>query len=141
MARLDSIIKRIDKLLSKTRPFVGKAYKRVVTKSGGDSVTGRNAAVSVTDTEFSVPPAVRVVTADDAMHVIGTTVNPVTDLMMTVSPTALTATDLTNPNLVIVFKNGTFEEEFFIVFPNPAVIYGGTVVFDVLIRSKKRVSS
>jgi hypothetical protein len=140
MARLDSIIKRIDRLLSKTRPFVGKAYKRVVTKSGGDSVTGRNATVSTTDTEFSVPPAVRKVTDDDVMRIIGVTVNLVTDLIMTASPTALTASDLTNPNLIIVFKNGGYEEEFFIVSYNPAALYGGTAIVDALIRSKKRVS-
>jgi hypothetical protein len=141
MARLDSIIKRIDKVLTKTKPFVGTAYKREFVKAGGDPVTGRNATVSVTDKVFTVPPAIRDVTTDDAMRIVGTAINPVTDFIITASPTVLTESDLANPNLSIVLKKGNYEEEFSIVSFYPARLYGGVVCVEALIRSKKRAVS
>ena len=148
MANAAALIAKIDKLLIRFNPVVGQVYKRVVTRTGGDPITGRGSATAVVDTPFTVPPTIRSYVFGNLALKGGQLGNSVVldngasesivDYIMNVSPTDITALELTNPHLTIVIDRGTHKEEFTIEGSDPVMIYGTDVMFDLLIRSKKR---
>jgi SOS-response transcriptional repressor LexA len=61
-----------------------------------------------------------------------------TDYIVSVTPTAMTKTEIANKDVVLVFKEGSAEEEAFVVTYVPTVLNGTIVMFTILARSKKK---
>lgn len=146
MSKASSLAAKINKVLTQVNPITGTVFKRVLTRSGGDPVTGKGVTVTTTDTSFSVPASLRQATynnsslngSKDSVKLVGTATANVVDYVMTVSATDITSSDLTNPDLTIVIVDGDYEEEFYITGSAPGIIYGEVVVNNILVRSKKR---
>lgn len=139
MALADSLIKTVDGLLTRFDATDRKIYKRIITRTGGDSLLGRPGSVTYKDTLLQPQPAVRVVTGRDvALALSSSVLVQVGDYVLTTSVTTLTRDDLQSTNFVFVLKAGTAEEELVIIGYDPIAINGRDVAFDIVARSKKR---
>ena len=138
----DVIISRMDKVLKRFNVSNREVYKRVVIRSGGDPLIGRYSSVKTAEWKLDPQPMVMSPRSDEpvALNSDGKSVVQVGDLLLTVTPTSVSREDLENKNLVFVFKHPSnhVEEEYFIVSYRPVVVYGSDVMFNVLVRSKRR---
>lgn len=142
MALADRLIKKVDKILSKFNLTDGRGdvYKRVITRTGGDSLIGKPSTVVKTDTLLSPPPAVQVIDLSivnvkrgyNPNVIVGGVVVAAGDYIVRLSPTAVTEEELTNPDFCLVF--GT--EERSVVSFDRTVVNGKTVLFNVDARKK-----
>jgi hypothetical protein len=138
MSRATALISKLDGVLKKYNLTDRTVYKRTVTRSGGDTVTGKGVVTVNTDVVLSPQPAVRQLSQMD-MYTGVAAMAQIGDSVCTVSPTAVTRTELLNKNLLFVFKDASDnEEECFIVGFIPSALNGVDVAFDVVVRSKKR---
>lgn len=150
MGRADSIQRRLDNALNRT---VGKgpltnrtAYKRFVTRTGGDSLIGRPGSVTTTDTMLSPQPIYSrlsryvVGKSSGAAEILGAQGAEVAeDLAIILSPSAITLAELQNPDLLIVFKDSLNGETVFKVTDlEPTPFQGQDVTFLAYIKNVKR---
>ena len=139
MSLATGITKRLDSVLTRFNLTDRPVYKRVITRTGGDPLLGKPASVSVVDTLFAPQPAVQAIFNKSIDVVVGTSIAQVGDYLCTFSPTALSRADLANKDMTVVFKDASgTQDELFVEAFGPTVLNGVDVVFDVLIRSKKR---
>lgn len=139
MGRAEGLLNRIDKLLNKSNVTDRVVYKRRITRTGGDPLTGRGfSSVTKTDTALNPVPAVVQASNFGTQVVNGVVVQPLTDYVVYVSPNALSKSEITDKDVCLVFKSGSAEEEFFIHSYDTSVIEGSRVLFTVLARSKSR---
>lgn len=136
-------IAKLNTLLKRVGACDREVYKRQVTRSGGDSLTGEGVQTSGVDSKLDPQPAVTRPDERTAMMLYGTTVIPITDYSLLVSPSAITKEELADKDTLIVFKEpqlGTLpeEEECFVVDYVPTVLGGEVVALNVLVRSKAR---
>lgn len=152
MSKASVITKKIDKALVKLNPFSGLVYKRFITNVGGDTVTGRGSTVEIVDVLITVTPIFRAATFNNATLrsskygnnqalVDPFTSSSLVDLVMTASSSAVSLSELNDPNMTIVAKRVNVEEEYLVSSYESTSIYGEDVMFDVIIRSKKRVAT
>jgi hypothetical protein len=140
--KASAIIQRVNKALSRVNVTNRIAYKRIILRSGGDPLIGRYSSVKTGEWKLDPQPLVMTPRADEplAVNSDGQSVVLLGDLLLTVTPTALSREDLRDKNLVLVFKHPSTseEEEYFIVSYRPVVVYGEDVMYHVLARSKRR---
>lgn len=112
MSLAQSLTKKVDSILKKYATPSSSVYKRVVTRTGGDSLIGRSTTVTTADTLMSPQPVYargmrRQVGGTDAED-ITTSSNAVTvaqSYEMLVSPNAMSLSELRNPDVLLVFKD------------------------------------
>jgi len=144
MALADRLINKADKLLTKYLPTDRDVYKRTIVRTGGDALLGRPGSVVRTDTLLVPQPMVTVLdltrtnTARDYLAITDVGLEQVGDYIVEFSASSISTDELANPDLVIVFKRGTAAEEMVIVTFNPLVVNGRAVLYNALVRSKKR---
>jgi hypothetical protein len=138
MPSATSLISKADSLLTRFNATDRAVYKRTITRTGGDPLIGKPASVTRTDVKLNPPPAVSRPNPNDPLIIAGNTVVPATDYVLLVTPTALTRAELGNKDLMIVFKDGSTEEELAVVAYTPEPFQGMDVIISVLVRSKKQ---
>lgn len=138
MSRATSLIARLNKISSALNVTDRVVYKRKITRTGGDPLIGAPASVSYTDTKLSPQPVVDTPASDHPLILSGNIMAPLTDLLLLVSPTALLLSELQDKDIVLVFKSGTTEQEYFVHTYLPYALNGIAVAYHVLARSKKR---
>jgi hypothetical protein len=133
-----ALIKKLDKVFGRLKVSERDVYKRKYTRTGGDPLIGKGASVSSADTLLVPTPVVTRPSANDPLILSGASAVPATDYLLYISPTSLSATDVKDKDTVIVFKEGSSEEECVIAAYVPIVLRGVVVTYAVLARSKKR---
>lgn len=144
MANATSLLSRIDKALNKVTPINRVLFKRVVSHTG-DSLIGRTTSTSV-DTLLSPQPAVDQAGRErfsGAKDPVETVISPNgsrlvrDDYILTMSANAISETELENPNLVLVFKDGVKEDVLYIMDYSPIEYQGVVITHQVYARSVK----
>lgn len=150
MSRADAIRKRLDGALNRTvgqGPLGNRtAYKRFVTRTGGDSLIGRPGSVTNTDTMLKPQPTYSrlsryvVGKTSGAAELIGGQGAEVAEqLAILISPTAMTLAELQNPDLLIVFKDPSGNETVFKLDDlEPTSFQGQDVAYLAYIKNVKR---
>jgi hypothetical protein len=138
MSKAASLISKVDRLLTKYNLTSREVYKRTITRTGGDALIGKPAVVTKTDVKLSPPPSVEYVSMRDGQVVVGSALAMLGDYVCLCSPTSLSKADLANPNVLLVLKLGSAEEECDIVGYNESVLEGQPVVYEVLARSRNK---
>lgn len=133
-----TLVSKVNAALNKLSPSDRDVYKRVYSRTGGDSLLGVGATVTATDTLLSPKPAIFDITQDDIARMAGTTKVQINDQLMIVSSSALSRTDLENKELSIALKHGSIVEEYSIVGCTVAPYQGVAIAFSVILRSKRR---
>lgn len=146
MSRATSIISRLSTVLRKVGPLERTSYKRVTTRTGGDTLIGRPGSVAVSDTIFDPQPQY----SRQARNVVG--IGAVAekllasnqdlvanDYMFIFSPDALSISDLENSAVTIVLKDAAGNsEQFEITDYESTALTGVTVLYTVYAKSRKR---
>lgn len=146
MGRADGVLTRINAALRKVSPLDRTVYKRTVTRTGGDVLIGRPAAITYSDTLLSPQPLYqrlgRNVVGDrvPAQEVLANTKEQIAnDYELLISPTAMALADLQNPDVLLVFKDAAGNEESFrITDREPVSMNGVILMFLTYVRSTKR---
>ena len=146
MSRVQSIIKRMDKALTKFAPTDNRfVYSRIVTRTGGDDAIGRPGTVSNVDTLLNPQPMWSRPSRRDIEHLHTPYVleNGVTrsavDYIMLVSPTAMSQDQLQDPNTFIAMRDSAGSTEVFLILDMQSTGFFDTdVVYEVAIRSVNR---
>lgn len=140
MSRADYVIKRVDAALKTLGGLTRPAYKRVTTSTGGDSLIGRQGAVTVTDTLFNPQPYYRQLGHRDVMLLNGAGGQFVADdYKFTFSINALKESDLNAGNTTIVLKDASGNVEVLrIIYFNNESLNQQDVALTVIARSMAR---
>lgn len=139
MARVASLIAKVDRAMKSLNVTDRVVYKRLLSREGGDPLIGRGQSVTLSDTELDPQPIVEVPTSDNPLLLSGVQMNPATDYLLAISSSAITLTELKNPNVLIAFKDSSDQfEECAVVRFIPVVLEGTVVLYNVLVRSRKR---
>jgi hypothetical protein len=145
MSRVQSILKRLDKVLTKFAPTDRTVYSRAVTRTGGDDAIGRPGVVTNTDIILSPQPMWNRPTRrgieylHNALVIENGVARTAVDYIMLISPDALTQDQLQDPNTFIVMKDAAGVTEVFLILDVQATGFAGTdVVFEVALRSMTR---
>lgn len=139
MSRASSISNKVVQALKKVVATDRDVYKRLIVRSGGDPLTGRNVSLDTQDILLNPQPAVRIVGTSDAFLLTSTGVAPEGSLICTVSAQSMSRQELTDKDMTVVMKDAFGNvEEFFIAGFNPAVFGGVDIAFQLVIRSKSR---
>lgn len=135
-----SLQNKVNKLLTKFDVTDRIVYKRVITRTGGDILTGRGVAVAIVDTVLKPQPAIdQSGGRGGPMVAAGAELAQLGDLVMLVSASAITRLNLEDPKVAFVLKaTGIDDEEFSVVAFDPLVTQGQAIAFNVVLRSKKR---
>jgi hypothetical protein len=109
MATAASVVKKIDRVLNRVGPQRRSVYKRTVTRTGGDALIGRQTTTTTTDTLLSPQP---VYGAQPTQEIVRTGVSQnVGDYTMLISPTAMSLSEIQNPDVFLVLKDAAGKEE------------------------------
>lgn len=146
MSLAASLKQRVNAVLNQYAPTYMTAYKRVVTRSGGDDLTGHTGTVTNTDTLLNPQPVYgralrRQVGGTDAEIMATSTESKVGQLYeMIVSADAMSITDIESQNVLVVLKDPTTQEEevYRIADYEPMGVSGGAVAYLLYIRSATR---
>lgn len=139
MSKATALRDKIGKVLNKVGASERSCYMRTYTRLGGDPLLGRPGSVYTQDKAIVPTPAITTLSQQDMLALAGIVQVQMSDLMMIVSSLAITREDLLNKDISIVFTDdsGT-EEEYSIAYYVPAVFGGSVIVYNVLLKSKKR---
>lgn len=148
MASAKGIIAKLNTALNKVNVSDRVVYKRVVTRSGGDDLLGRPGSVDYTDTKLVPPPAYqrlgRNIVGNNAPAVLtlgssGSDMQVADDYAIVISPTSMSRAELSNPDVMIVFKDSAGKEEVFRISDfEPQAYQGIDIVTTAYLRSVKR---
>ena len=151
MSRADGVIRRLDAALNKVAPPTRTVYKRTVTRTGGDNLIGRPGTVTYTDVQLSPQPFYarlgrqivgNQVPAELVINSAGTEDFIADEWICIFSPTAISLTELSNPDLVLAFKDtGGNTEVFRITDLEPLGFSDQAVMYVAYIRSTERPSA
>jgi hypothetical protein len=134
-----ALTKKLDKVFNKFQVTNRAVYKRLLSRGGGDPITGAPGTITKTDTKLEPQPVVSYSPVTQAdMILVQSAFNPLTDRILYLSPNSISESELRNSNCLIVFKDGSSEEECVVVNVVPSVISGANVMLSALIRSRKR---
>lgn len=140
-----SITNKVDSILKKFAPPLFTVYKRVVVRTGGDSLIGRPGSVTNTDTILAPQPIYargmrRQVGGSDAMDVdVVGGVRIAESYEMTVSVNAMSEADLQNQDVFLRFLDPSGVEEIYrIVDYEPIAMQGQNICWLVYVMSTKR---
>jgi hypothetical protein len=152
MASAASIIKKVTKILNKVGPPSRLAYRRTITRTGSDPLTGRVGNVVYSDILLSPQPYYRRLgrervpgdhaQSQDTLDPTGR-VELADDWQFIFSPDAITVADLEDPDFCIALIDASFEttnnaEMFRLIDTDSPMIYGEEVVFICYMRSVSR---
>lgn len=146
-----AIISRLDKALNKTNATSRVVYKRIVTRSGGDDLIGRPATITNTDTILLPQPMCQRLGRNlvggsapeqTSLSSGGGAIQIANDYAVIFSPSAMTRTALSDPNLLILLVDTvTSETEVFrITDMEPTPYLGQDVMITAYMRSTKRAA-
>jgi hypothetical protein len=147
MANPTAILRRVNRAFSRLNPpSPDKVYKRVVTRTGGDDLTGRPGSVTNTDTLLSPQPIYSRPMREEiglyrthTLLAASTGVEPAANWVMTVSPTAMSINELSNKDMLIVTKDVLGNEEVFLIQDYETTGFSGVdILYDVRLKSIKR---
>jgi len=148
MGRASGLIAKVNAILKKFTPFERTVYKRVVARTGGDSLTGRKGTVTYTDTLFAPQPAYTRLGRERVPGHQANFENILTaagkqltadDYEFIFSPDAVSLVDLQNPDVAVLLKDATGNSETLKYLDHEAPAVNGTVVtYIVFMRSTKR---
>ncbi len=139
MSKATALRDKIGKVLNKVGASDRTCYMRTYTRLGGDPLLGRPGSVYTQDKAIVPTPAIVALSQQDMIALSGLVQVQMSDLMMIVSSLAITKEDLSNKDLSIVFADDSgAEEEYSIAYYVPAVFGGTAIVYNVLLKSKKR---
>jgi len=144
-----SLVKKLDAVLKKTAPFEYTVYKRVVTRTGGDSLTGRKGTVNYTDTVLSPQPFYQRMGREpstgpkafaEAILTSGGKNVVADDYVFLFSPSAITKAELKNQDVVLILKDSSSVEQdtLRLLDWQTATLTGTDVLYVVYARSTKR---
>lgn len=113
MSRVDGLIRRFDKTLTRFNPIDVTIYKRVNESTGGDALLGRAGSTSFTDTLLDPQPIYqrlgRNIVGNSApsqkLLVDTSTSHIAADYQIIFSPTSITREELDNNNITYVMKD------------------------------------
>lgn len=142
-----SITARLDAVLNKFAPPNRTAYKRLITRVGGDPLTGIDVHTTVYDT-LMVPQPYYSRTGRERLpgnHAVGEDFVASSgaqiladDYLFVISPTAMALDELQNPNLLIALKDGAGGEETLRLLDyEPASMSGQDAAYVCYMRSTK----
>jgi hypothetical protein len=135
----EALTKKLNKVFNKSLVTNRAVYKRLLSRGGGDPVTGAPGTITKTDTKLDPQPVVSYYPISQSdMVLVGSTFNSLTDRILYVSSTSMPESELRNPDYLIVLKEGISEEECVVANVLPSVISGTNIMFTVLIKSRKR---
>jgi hypothetical protein len=139
MGRVASLISKVDRAMRDLNVTDRVVYKRLLSREGGDPLIGRGQSVTLSDTQLDPQPIVEVPTSDNPLLLSGVVLNPATDYLLSISASAMSLSELKNPNYLVVFQNAEDDyEECTVVRYIPVVLEGTVVMYSVLVRSRKR---
>jgi hypothetical protein len=148
MGRATGLIAKVNAVLKKFTPFERTVYKRAITRTGGDSLTGRKGTVAYVDTVFSPQPAYTRLGRERVPGHQANFENVLTasgvqltadDYEFLFSPDVLALSDLQNPDIAVVLKDAVGNSETLKYLDHEAPALNGTVVaYVVFMRSTKR---
>lgn len=151
MSRADGVIRRLDAALNKVAPPTRTVYKRTVTRTGGDALIGRPGAVAYTDVELKPQPFYArlgrqivgsQVPAELIINSAGTNDFVADEWIIIFSPTSISLAELSNPDLVLAFKDTAGNTEVFrITDTEPLGFSNQAVMYVSYIRSTERPAS
>jgi len=141
MSRAAAIQGKLDRALARFNVTDRVVSKRITTRTGGDSLLGRGATATVVDTALSPPPTVVVAAKNYPLVIAGAALSPDAEYLLTVSATAMSRSEVANPNMTITFTDeaGGVEELFVIGF-SPSYLNGVDIAFTLILSSKQRPS-
>lgn len=141
------IIRKLDNSLRKVTPLGRIAYKRIITRTGGDQLIGRPGTVTYTDTKLDPQPYYNRIGRE---HVPGGHTNAQTvvdssgqanitdDWEFLLSPTAISESDLKNNDMLLVLKDSNGEETFRLLDYESPSGFGQDLAYIGYFRSIKR---
>jgi hypothetical protein len=146
MGRADLILAKTKSALNKVGPSDRQVYKRVVTRTGGDSLIGRGGTITHVDTLLDPQPLYqrlgRNIVGDSApsQELLNNGSNRIADdYQVTFHPDAVSQADLNNKDLLFVFRDASNRDEIFRVTDfEPVAINGKAVMFVGYLRSTAR---
>jgi hypothetical protein len=131
-AKLDSVLRRF----TITDRDV---YIRRSMQGGGDPLTGRGVGTTNNEVLMDPQPSVTVAAKNYPLVIAGTSLSPDAEYLLTVSATAMTLSDVTDPNLSILFRDALGKDEvFFICGFSTMFLKGEDIGFNLILCSKKR---
>lgn len=120
MSLAGTLIRKVDSLLTKYATPSSTVYKRTVTRTGGDPLTGRSTSVATVDVLLSPQP---MYSRNMRMQIGGSDAEGIvtnSSLMvaaqsfeMVMSPNAISLTELQNPDTLLVFKDALNNSEIY----------------------------
>ncbi len=122
MASAKGIIAKLDAALKRLNVTDRQVYKRTTARVGGDDLIGRAVTVTSTEVLLSPPPIYQRlgrnvvgnnVSAEMFISTSGTKDQIGVDYSILFSPSSITRNELADPNLTIVFKDASGNEEVF----------------------------
>ena len=139
MARADAIRAKLDSVLRRFDVTDRVVSIRRARHAGGDALTGRGVAVTNDDTVLDPQPAVVVAAKNFPLVIAGAALSADAEYLVTVSATAMSRADVTDPTLSFIFTDDSGkEEQLFISGFQPGYIGGVDILFDLILSSKKR---
>jgi len=139
MSRATSIQNKLDRVLTRLNVTDRVVSKRITTTTGGDPLLGRGVMAATSDTTLNPPPSVLVAAKNYPLVIAGTALSPDAEYLMTVSASAMSRSEVADPNLTITFTDaaGGVEELFVIGFA-PSYLNGVDIAFMLILSSKQR---
>lgn len=139
MSRASTLITKVNNALGKIDASDRSVYKRLIVRSGGDPLTGRNMVLDTQDVLLSPQPAVRSAAAEDMFLLTANGVAPDGALICTVSASAVSRAELRDGDMTIVMKDSTQNDEEFFIAGFGFTVFGGLdITFSLVLRSKAR---
>lgn len=139
MSKATALRDKIGKVLDRVGAADKTCFMRTYTRLGGDLLIGRPGTVYTQDRLITPTPALTTLSQKDMLALSGVVQVQMSDLMMIVSTLAITKEDLANKDVSIVFTDNLgVEEEYSIAYWVPSVFGGTVIIYNVLLRSRKR---
>lgn len=148
MGRADAILTRVNTVMRKFAPLERTAYKRTITRTGGNSLIGRPGAVVTSDVLFDPQPVVTMIGRESVSgghttveHILKGSGSQGTadEYRLLFSANSYSRTELANKDILIVLKDASGNEEVLIILDvEPIGMNGTDVVYTVYARSTKR---
>jgi hypothetical protein len=134
---IKSIVKKVNKALSKVKATSGVAYKRVTTLPGYDPLLGTTTGpATVVDTLMVPQPAISTLDRNSPLVLNNSGKFLATDLFALVSADSFTAQELKGSNVTIVFKEGSIVKECSIVYYSDQGFLNSRTNWNMVLRVK-----
>lgn len=135
--QVKSLIKKINKTLTKVSAVPGVAYKRKVVLPSYDNLLGTVSGTPViTDILLDPQPAVSTLSRDSPLVLNSGGKFLATDYFVLMSVAVLSDQELKQENISIVIKDNNIETDFDIVYYNAVGLNNEKIIWNLVIRAK-----